>query len=99
GMDVKALRTQPAALATKHLRNSIEMFLCLVEKVRSPDRARIDELRASRASEELDWLITPTRRGWQESCSTDGTDEHRLFASVPSVSSVDSHRLNRYVAA
>src|SRR5690554_5372850 len=63
GMDVKALRTQPAALATKHLRNSIEMFLCLVEKVRSLDRARIDELRASRDYEELDWLITTTLMG------------------------------------
>ena len=38
------------------------MFLCLVEKVRL-DRARIDELRASRDYEELDWLITTTLMG------------------------------------
>ncbi len=57
GLDVKAIRTQPAELATKHLRNSLATFLRLVEVVRSLDRARIDELRAARDYEELDWLI------------------------------------------
>ncbi|MBI5568297.1 MAG: TIM barrel protein [Chloroflexi bacterium] len=57
GMDVKALRTQPAALATKHLRNSLHMFLRLVELSRSLDRAAVAELIAARDYEELDWLI------------------------------------------
>jgi xylose isomerase len=57
GMDVKALRTQPAEVATKHLRNSIQAFLRLVECVRELDRERVAALRASRDYEELDWLI------------------------------------------
>jgi xylose isomerase len=57
GMDVKALRTQPAAIATKHLRNSLRMFLRLVELSRSLDRAAVAELIAARDYEELDWLI------------------------------------------
>ena len=57
GMDVKAIRTQPVGLATKHLRNSLQMFLHLVERSRSLDRARISALIASRDYEELDWFI------------------------------------------
>lgn len=57
GLDVKALRTQPAALATKHLRNSLSMFLRLVELSRSLDRAAVAALIAARDYEELDWLI------------------------------------------
>jgi len=57
GLDVKALRTQPAVLATKHLRNSLSMFLRLVELSRSLDRAAVAELIAARDYEELDWLI------------------------------------------
>jgi xylose isomerase len=57
GLDVKAMRTQPAELATKHLRNSQATFLRLVELARSLDRARIAELVAGRDYEELDWLI------------------------------------------
>lgn len=57
GLDVKALRTQPPALATKHLRNSLNMFLRLVALSRSLDRARVHELVAARDYEELDWLI------------------------------------------
>ena len=57
GLDVKAVRTQPAEIATKHLRNSLQMFLKLVEVVRSLDRASMDQLIASRDYEELDWLI------------------------------------------
>lgn len=57
GMDVKALRTQPFEIATKHLRNSLRLFLRLVEVVRSLDRARMAELIAMRDYEELDWLI------------------------------------------
>lgn len=57
GVDAKALRTQPAEVATKHLRNSMQLFLRLVECVRSLDRERVAALRASRDYEELDWLI------------------------------------------
>ena len=35
GLDVKAMRTQPAGTAAKHLTNSRTVFLRLVEKVRS----------------------------------------------------------------
>ena len=57
GMDVKAMRTQPQALATKHLRNSLQMFLRLVPIVRSLDDAKVDELVAARDYEELEWMI------------------------------------------
>lgn len=57
GLDVKAVRTQPAEIATKHLRNSLELFLRLVTVVRSLDRDQIDALIAARDYEELDWLI------------------------------------------
>lgn len=57
GLDVKAVRTQPADIATKHLRNSLRVFLRLVELVRSLDRDKMDELIEARDYEELDWLI------------------------------------------
>jgi xylose isomerase len=57
GMDVKAVRTQPEEHATKHLRNSLDLFLKLVGLSRSLDRQLADELIASRDYEELDWLI------------------------------------------
>ena len=57
GLDVKALRTQPAEVATKHLRNSMAVFLRLVELVRSLDRQAVSTLIAERDYEELDWLI------------------------------------------
>jgi xylose isomerase len=57
GLDVKAIRTQSADLATKHLRNSLQVFLRLVALSRSLDRAAVDELIQMRDYEELDWLI------------------------------------------
>jgi xylose isomerase len=57
GLDVKALRTQPAGLATKHLSNSLRTFLRLVEIVRSFDRSTLESLRQARDYEELDWLV------------------------------------------
>ncbi len=57
GLDVKALRTQPAEIATKHLRNSLHVFLRLVALSRSLDRKAVEELVAARDYEELDWLI------------------------------------------
>ncbi|MEJ2555454.1 MAG: TIM barrel protein [Anaerolineae bacterium] len=57
GLDVKAVRTQPNEVSTKHLRNSLRMFLRLVELARSLDRQAVDALIAARDYEELDWLI------------------------------------------
>ena len=57
GFDAKALRTQPAELATKHLRNSRRVFLRLVELSRELDREAVATLIAARDYEELDWLI------------------------------------------
>ncbi len=57
GLDVKAIRTQPAESATRHLSNSLRMFLRLVELVRSLDKKAMEELIAARDYEELDWLI------------------------------------------
>jgi len=57
GLDVKAIRTQPAELATKHLSNSLKMFLRLVEVSRSLDRKAVQDLIAARDYEQLDWLI------------------------------------------
>ena len=63
GMDVKAIRTQPAEVATKHLRNSLQVFLRLVEVVRSLDQAKMKELIAARDYEELDWFILNSLMG------------------------------------
>jgi len=63
GLDVKALRTQPPELATKHLSNSLRTFLRLVEIVRSVDNQKVEELRAARDYEELDWLIMDALMG------------------------------------
>ena len=57
GLDVKALRTQPAELATRHLSNSLRTFLRLVEVVRSLDRAQMAACIEARDYEALDWLV------------------------------------------
>jgi xylose isomerase len=57
GLDVKAMRTQMQDVATKHLRNSRDIFLSLVELVRSLDTDKVDELICQRDYEELDMLI------------------------------------------
>lgn len=57
GLDVKALRTQHSGVATKHLRNSLNTFLRLVEVVRSLDWGKVEDLISVRDYEELDWLI------------------------------------------
>ena len=57
GMDVKAMRTQKAEVATKHLRNSRDTFLRLLEKVVTIDKAREQELIAQRDYEELDRYV------------------------------------------
>jgi len=63
GLDVKAVRTQPADIATKHLRNSLQIFLRLVGVVRSLDRETMAELIVARDYEELDWLILSSLMG------------------------------------
>ncbi len=63
GLDVKAIRTQPAELATKHLRNSLATFLRLVELARSLDQDAINQLITARDYEELDWLILNSLMG------------------------------------
>ncbi len=57
GLDVKAMRTQKPEVATKHLRNSREIFLALVELVRSLDKDKVEKLKRERDYEELDMLI------------------------------------------
>jgi len=57
GLDVKAIRTQPAEIATKHLSNSLEMFLRLVELSRSLDRNKLASLTEARDYEEIDIFI------------------------------------------
>ena len=54
GLDVKALRTQPAELATKHLSNSREIFLALLDVVRGLDIDQINSLIAERDYETLE---------------------------------------------
>jgi xylose isomerase len=63
GLDVKAMRTQPAEIATKHLRNSMLVFLRLVEIVRSIDGDRVQDLINARDYEELDWLLLSSLMG------------------------------------
>jgi len=57
GLDVKAMRTQKQDVATKHLSNSREIFLRMVELVRSIDKSKVNELIGQRDYEELDMLI------------------------------------------
>lgn len=54
GLDVKAMRTQPAELATQHLSNSREIFLALLDVVRGLDTEHIDALIAERNYEQLE---------------------------------------------
>lgn len=57
GLDVKTMRTQKQAVNTKHLSNSKERFLMLLEKVRTLDKKLEAELIAARDYEELDRYI------------------------------------------
>lgn len=57
GLDVKAMRTQNAETATKHLSNSREVFLGLLDLARSLDEGQVEQLIADRDYEELDLLI------------------------------------------
>jgi xylose isomerase len=55
--DVKAMRTQKAEVATKHLANSRRIFLALVEKVRTFDRQVERQCVESRDYEALDVAV------------------------------------------
>lgn len=57
GLDIKAMRTQKSEVATKHLSNSREVFLRLLEISRSLDDSRIASTIADRDYEELDRYI------------------------------------------
>jgi xylose isomerase len=57
GLDVKAMRTQKAAVATKHLSNSLAFFKALLEISRSLDDKAMDALVAERDYEELEAYV------------------------------------------
>lgn len=57
GLDVKAMRTTRAADQTKHLANSREMFLRLLEVTRSVDSGRVEKYRAERDYEGLELYV------------------------------------------
>ncbi len=57
GLDVKAMRTQKAEVAEKHLSNSRTIFLRLLELARSLDSKRVEKSIKDRDYEELDLLI------------------------------------------
>lgn len=54
GLDIKAIRTQAGYPVVAHLKNSREMFLHLLEKVRTYDRQLVEQFRAARDYEALD---------------------------------------------
>lgn len=63
GLDVKAMRTQRAGAATRHLANSRTMFLRLLEISRGLDEATVQALVAERDYEGLELLIMQALTG------------------------------------
>jgi xylose isomerase len=57
GLDVKAMRTTKQGDQTKHLVNSREMFLRLLEVARSVDAAKVEQYRSERNYEGLEMYI------------------------------------------
>src|SRR5262245_39691888 len=57
GLDVKAMRTTKAADQTKHLANSREMFLRLLDVARSIDAAKVEAYRMERDYEGLEMYV------------------------------------------
>jgi xylose isomerase len=57
GLDVKAMRTQRGRPVTDHLKNSRELFLLLVEKVRTLDSKLMQQWRDARDYEALELYI------------------------------------------
>jgi xylose isomerase len=63
GLDVKAMRTQKDNVATKHLRNSREMFLRLLKVSRNLDQKQLNAMIRQRDYEELDLYILKALMG------------------------------------
>jgi xylose isomerase len=63
GLDVKAMRTQKADVATKHLSNSREIFLKLLDVSRGLDSKLMQAMVAKRDYEELDLYIMKSLLG------------------------------------
>lgn len=63
GLDVKAMRTQGATTATRHLANSREIFLRLLEVSRRLDETTVARLIAARDYEALDLCIVDALMG------------------------------------
>ena len=63
GLDVKTMRTQKDHVATKHLSNSREIFLRLLEISRSIDETYIQKCIEERDYEELDLFIMKSLLG------------------------------------
>jgi len=57
GLDVKAMRTTKQADQTRHLVNSREMFLRLLEVARSVDVAKVEQYRSERNYEGLEMYV------------------------------------------
>ncbi len=57
GLDVKAMRSQKDATATRHLSNSREIFLTLLDISRNLPASQMDELIAQRDYEALDRMV------------------------------------------
>src|SRR6185503_3359466 len=57
GLDVKAMRTQRGCPVTDHLKNSRELFLHLVEKVRTLDTNLVGQFRDARDYEALELYL------------------------------------------
>ena len=63
GLDVKAMRSQKAAVATRHLSNSREVFLRLLEISRGLDDKKMDQMIKARDYEALDLYIIKALMG------------------------------------
>jgi xylose isomerase len=63
GLDVKAMRTTRAVDQTRHLANSRQVFLRLLDLVRSLDAGRVDGFRAERDYEGLEMYILEHLQG------------------------------------
>jgi len=63
GLDVKAMRTQKDKVAVKHLSNSREIFLKLLDISRGLDQAKMNALISGRDYEELDLYILKSLLG------------------------------------
>jgi xylose isomerase len=57
GLDVKAMRTQRGLPVTEHLKNSRELFMHLVEKVRTLDNGLVGQYREARDYEALELYV------------------------------------------